>query len=213
MDTLVGRIRFLSNEYPEWYGSTYNDSYVVYLTSSSGTKTLAKGNLNSSSWGTGVAGYSGATAEININVDLSKYVGQSVTLVFKVSDVGDTVVDSALAISDLRIVWKNNRVPVETGFWNGGTDLQMDLGQVVWITVTNLNVLGTSITIEAYVGDMQIGKRQDVILLQGRPYTFRYSIFSTEPVSWRFYIGTHADAFQVKYFIESTWKTGMPTNE
>jgi hypothetical protein len=213
MDTLTGRIRFLSNEYPTWYGSQYNDSYIVYLASSSGTQILAKGNLNNSIWGAGAAGYSGATKEMTVSANLSKYVGQKVTLVYKVSDVGDMVVDSALAISNFKIVWKGNRIPVETGFWDGSTDFSMELGQVVWLTVKNVNALGTTITVKAYVGGQQIGSKKDLVLIPGKSSTFRFSIFANEPVTWKFYIGTYADAFLVQYTIESTWKPGMPPNE
>ena len=213
MDTLVGRIRFLSNEYPQWYGSQYNDSYIVYLASPTGTQILAKGNLNSSSWGAGVAGYNGATKEITVSANLSKYVGQKVTLVCEVSDVGDMVVDSALAISNFKIVWKNNRIPVETGYWDGSTDFSMELGQVVWLTVKNVNVLGTTISVRAYAGGQQIGLQKDVVLIPGKSSTFRFSVFANEPVTWKFYIDTYADAFQVQYTIESTWKPGMPPNE
>jgi hypothetical protein len=213
MDTLVGRIRFLSNEYPKWYGSQYNDSYIVYLASSSGTQILAKGNLNNSSWGAGTAGYSGATKEMTVSANLSKYVGQKVTLVCQVSDVGDMVVDSALAISDFKIIWKDNRIPVETGFWDGSTDFSMELGQVVWFTVKNVNLLGTTITVKAYAGGQQIGSQKNLVLFPQKPSTFRFSIFANEPVTWKFYVNTYADAFQVQYTIESTWKPGMPVNE
>lgn len=206
-DTLVGRIRFVSNEWPTWYGSEYNDSFVVYLITPGGSKVLAKGNLNSSTWEAGVAGFNGATAEIDIAVDVSALVGQAITLAVTVSDVGDMIIDSGVVVSNFKIIDKNNRNFYAAGTWNGNTTVNASLGQAVWITVKNVNVLGTTISISP-----NFGQTQQLILLPLQQHTFSFSVFSEEPVGWTFDISTMSDAFIVTYIIESTWIPGMPPN-
>ncbi|MCX8129196.1 MAG: carboxypeptidase regulatory-like domain-containing protein [Clostridia bacterium] len=101
---LVGRIKFVSNEWPTWYGSQFNDSYIVKLITPGGAKVLAKGNLNTSVWKAGVAGFNGSTDEIKVEVDVSAYEGKAVTLSVLVSDVGDMIVDSGVVVSDFKII-------------------------------------------------------------------------------------------------------------
>ena len=206
-DTLVGRIRFVSNEWPTWYGSEYNDSFVVYLNTPGGSKVLAKGNLNSSTWEAGVAGFNGATSEIDIAIDVSAFEGQAITLAVEVSDVGDMIIGSGVVVSNFKIIDKNNRNFYAAGTWNGNTTVNVSLGQAVWITVKNVNVLGTTISISHNFGQIQ-----QLILLPLQQHTFCFSIFSSEPVGWTFDISTVSDAFIVTYIIESTWIPGMPPN-
>lgn len=206
-DTLVGRIRFVTNEWPTWYGSQYNDSFVVYLATPGGTKILAKGNLNSSIWGPGVAGFNGATAEINIAADVSAFAGKAVTLVAEVSDVGDMIIDSGVVVSNFRVIDKNNRNFYVAGTWNADTTVNASLGQAVWISVKNVNILGTTISISS-----NFGQTQQMILLPQQQHTFYFSVFSSEPIGWTFDISTVSDAFIVTYIIESTWVPGMPSN-
>ena len=206
-DTLVGRIRFVSNEYPVYVGSEFNDSYSVSLHTPSGTRILGKGNVNSSSWSSGVAGFNGATPEVVVSEDVSSFVGQNLTLIVKVSDVGDLIVDSGVALSDFKIINQNNRNFYAAGAWNGNTSFNASLGQAVWITVKNVNVLGTTIRISD-----QFGQTQEIILLPLLSHTFKFAVFGEEPLGWQFNVSTISDAFIVGYKIESTWIPGMPPN-
>jgi hypothetical protein len=206
-DTLVGRIRFVSNEWPEFFGTEFNDSFVVYLATPGGTRVLAKGNVNSSIWEAGVAGFNGVTAEINISVDVSAFQGKAVSLSVVVSDVGDTIIDSGVVVSNFQIIDKNGRNFYAAGSWNGNTTLSASLGQVVWITVKNINVLGTTISISP-----SRGQAQKLILLPQQTHTFVFSNLTSEPFIWIFNISTESDAFIVAYRIESTWIPGMPPN-
>lgn len=206
-DTLAGRIRFVTNEWPEWYGSEFNDSFVVYLATPDGSKTLAKGNLNSSAWGPGVAGFNGAAAEINIAADVSAFAGKAVTLVVRVSDVGDMVIDSGVVVSNFKVIDKNKRNFYAAGSWNANTTVNASLGQTVWITVKNVNVLGTTISIAP-----NTGATQQSILLPQQQREFSFYRFGNEPMSWIYNVSTKSDAFIVTYKIESTWVPGMPPN-
>ena len=103
---LQGKVRFLSSEWPTYYGTEYNDAYIVKLVTPSGANILAQGNLNSSSWSGGLLGYGGKTPVIEVDVDVSAFAGSDspLTLDIKVSDVGDMVVDSAMAVADFQVV-------------------------------------------------------------------------------------------------------------
>lgn len=101
--TVSGRLRFLSQEYPEWFGSEYNDLFSVALATPQGAVVLATGNLNSSTWDAGMLGYGGAAETITFDEDLGRFAGQTVELQIHVANVADTFYDSAVAVFDLRI--------------------------------------------------------------------------------------------------------------
>lgn len=101
--TIAGKLRFLSQEYPEYYGSEYNDLFSVTLATPQGAVVLATGNLNNSTWGAGSQGYSGSAETLTFNEDLGRFAGQTVELQIHVANVADTFYDSAVAVSDLRI--------------------------------------------------------------------------------------------------------------
>jgi hypothetical protein len=101
--TIAGQLRFLSQEYPEYYGSEYNDLFSVALATPQGAVVLATGNLNNSTWGAGTEGYSGSAETLTFNEDLGRFAGQTVELQIHVANVADTFYDSAVAVSDLRI--------------------------------------------------------------------------------------------------------------
>jgi hypothetical protein len=101
--SISGRLRFLSQEYPEYYGTEFNDLFSVALTTPQGAVVLATGNLNNSTWGEGTLGYSGTAETIEFSEDLSRFVGQTVELQIHVANVEDMLFDSAVAVFDLRI--------------------------------------------------------------------------------------------------------------
>jgi hypothetical protein len=210
-DTLIGKIRFLSNEWPTYYGSQYNDSYIVYLITSSGIKIITHGNLNTSSWSTGVCGFEGGTKPAELYIDVSMYRGQVVTITAKVFDIGDMVVDSGVLLTDMRIIGNDGRYYHSSSGLTGDTSLDIQAGMVVWITIRNNNVLGAGIEI---IRDMGDGKTQSqgLILLPLASHTFCFSAFGAEPMSWHFDIVAKSEAFNVDYMIESTWVYGMPSN-
>jgi hypothetical protein len=101
--SISGQLRFLSQEYPEYYGSEYNDLFSVALATPQGAVVLATGNLNNSTWGAGTQGYSGAAETLTFHEDLGRFAGQTVELQIHVANVADTFYDSAVAVSGLRI--------------------------------------------------------------------------------------------------------------
>jgi hypothetical protein len=101
--SISGRLRFLSHEYPDYYGTEFNDLFSVALATPQGAVVLATGNLNNSTWGEGSMGYNATAQTIEFSEDLSRFVGQTVELQIHVANVEDMLFDSAVAVSDLRI--------------------------------------------------------------------------------------------------------------
>jgi hypothetical protein len=112
---LVIDYTFLSQEYPHWVGTIYNDTFVAYVAGD--TKFLVVetvtgnqgqwkdfftpiGNVRESHVDTGgVNGkFGGTTGPRRKRIPVDGCGGRTVTLVFGVSDVGDTIYDSAVAI-------------------------------------------------------------------------------------------------------------------
>jgi hypothetical protein len=208
-ETLVGRVRFLSDEWPTWYGSEYNDTYLVRLTAPGKASVLASGNVNSSQWSSGILGFNGKTPDRNIAADLSSLVGSNAEIYYEVRDVGDLVVDSGLAIDGMNVRRTQQYLPAGGGSLAGNGTIEGTFGQGVKLTFKNLNVLGTTLEV---TDNSPFGQTKGVILLPQQSFTFTFSIFGNEPMDWNFSVKTHSDAFVVGYSIESTWVEGMPEN-
>jgi hypothetical protein len=128
-------------------------------------------------------------------------------------DADSDNIEGKLVASDKNYSNKPNYKLYEKGYWHDDTEITARLGQGVKITVRNINALGTSITIKAMSGNR--GKPfqvHEAIVLPYESKTFKFSMFSDEPVSWRFKVATKADVFLVLYKIESTWVPGMKPN-
>lgn len=106
---------FMSQEYPSWVGTIYNDTFVAYVGGDTKfllTETVTGnqrqwkdfftpiGNVRESHVAVGgVDGkFGGTTGARHKRISVEGCGGRSVTLVFGVSDVGDTIYDSAVAI-------------------------------------------------------------------------------------------------------------------
>lgn len=208
-ETVKGRLRFLSNEWPQYYGTQFNDTYLARFTAPGKVSVLASGNLNSSSWSGGTLGYNGQTPDINYSLDLSGMAGKTANLHYEVRDVGDLIIDSALAIDAVKVVRTQDYVPAGGGSLTGNGAIAGSWGQAVRLTFTNQNVLGTTINVK---DTTPFGDTKGVILLPQQSVTFTFTRFGQEPMGWAFEVSTVSDAFVVTYSVESTWVQGMPAN-
>jgi hypothetical protein len=86
----------------------------------------------------------------------------------------------------------------KSGIWDDNSVVQADLGETVWITVENNNVLGTHIIISSNKDGSQA-----LVLPPFGSYTFKFSVLMEEPVRWYFTISSFSDVFSVRYTIES----------
>ena len=73
--------------------------------------------------------------------------------------------------------------------------------------VKNVNVLGTTLTIDASSGD-SVAK----IIAPQKTEDFSFSRFGNEPQGWGFHISSDSDAFIVTWELYSTWIPGDPPN-
>jgi hypothetical protein len=94
-----------------------------------------------------------------------------------------------------------------SGIWNGDTTLAVQGGQGMWFKIRNTNVLGTTIRIKD-----QAGQAKQSIILPVSTVEFLFSVFGSEPMSWRFDVSTESDVFMVTWELWSTWAPGMPPN-
>ncbi|MGR5408812.1 hypothetical protein ACP3V3_05425 [Vibrio sp. PNB22_3_1] len=208
-ETISGRIKFLSNEWPRWFGTEYNDTYLARFAAPGKMSILASGNVNSSSWGAGILGYNGATPEINYTLDVAGLAGKTASLYYEVRDVGDTIVDSALAVDSVKVIRTQQYLPAGGGSFTGNRTIAGTYGQGVKLTFKNLNVLGTTLSVK---DSSPFGQTKELILLPQQSVTFTFTRFGEEPMGWSFDVSTKSDAFVVSYSMESTWVTGMPVN-
>jgi hypothetical protein len=103
--------RFLSEEFPEWVNSAYNDFFFCYFTNSTGTYQIAFDDnghiinvnnnffINASGIPVGTK-YDGATKRLTSTVNVT--AGETVSLCFMIGDVGDGIYDSAVFLDNVR---------------------------------------------------------------------------------------------------------------
>ena len=112
---LVIEYNFVSQEYPGWVGTIYNDAFVAYVAGDTHFLLAETVNGNGGRWQDyfetvgnvsqstvsvgGVSGkFGGTTGTRTARVPVDGCAGKTVTLVLAISDVGDTISDSAVAI-------------------------------------------------------------------------------------------------------------------
>jgi hypothetical protein len=94
-----------------------------------------------------------------------------------------------------------------SGSWNSGTTLNVQGGQGMHFYISNVNALGTTITITAGTGE----SHSSIIAPLGSA-DLNFSIFGNEPMGWMFNISTNSDAFIVTWCLYSTWLPGDANN-
>ena len=112
--TLSFNWNFLSEEFMEYVGSQYQDYFKVLLVDQNGIEHI----LFSKSIDDIAAGYElthvspeivfdrgdvYGTGWLSLDLDLSAYAGQHVTLIFAASDIGDSIYDTAILLDDITI--------------------------------------------------------------------------------------------------------------
>lgn len=210
--SIGGRVRFLSDEFPEFVGTEFNDTFLARISAGGRTSVLASGNVNSSSFSSGAEGFNGQTPEITYNFDGEGLDGEVATLTFEVMDVADQVVDSGLAIDAVRVFRTELFLPLTSTSvtTQSAVTLTQQAGQVVRITVRNINVLGVGVSIS---DNSAFGRTDEFILLPFMSRTLTYSLFAEEPVTRSFTLGTTvSDAGIYTADLESTWVPGQPEN-
>jgi len=108
--TLSFDFRFMSEEYPEYVGSQYNDFFYAYLTDSAGTHQVAFDdnghiiNVNNNFFNPNIypigTVFDGSTKRLTTTVNVNE--GETITLQFMVGDVADGIYDTAVFLDNVR---------------------------------------------------------------------------------------------------------------
>jgi hypothetical protein len=115
IDTLVFDFNFLSNEFPDFVGGVFNDtSFALVRADRNTVETRVLANVNTATFidlreaesGASPAGFNGQTGFLTATFDVSSLAGNDVSVILEISvrDVGDSAVDSALLIDNIRLV-------------------------------------------------------------------------------------------------------------
>jgi len=104
MNALIVDLDFLSNEFPQFIGGTFDDVALATLNSVSGTQSFNVTSVNVAPFVTSPTIFGGATGFFPWVFDLTGLQGSNISVQFDVSDVGDTAVTTALLIDNLRFV-------------------------------------------------------------------------------------------------------------
>lgn len=89
---------------------------------------------------------------------------------------------------------------LDNGSWNSDTSVHYKGGQGMHYKVKNINILGTTITI-----DSNLDGSKSLIIPPLTTVDIRFSCFGVEPLGWKFDISTNSDAFIVTWELFSTW--------
>jgi hypothetical protein len=108
IDTLVFDFNFLSDEFPEFVGQAFNDtSFALVRANGNTVETRVLANVNTAMFSeVSGAGFDGQTGFLTATFDVSSLAGGDVSVVLEISvrDVGDSAVDSALLLDNIRLV-------------------------------------------------------------------------------------------------------------
>ncbi len=97
---------------------------------------------------------------------------------------------------------------LDAGTWNGSAHWEGQGGQVMRFMINNVNVLGTTISINA----PDWNQTQSQIIPPGSSTVMEFSAFGREPMYWRFDTSSDSDAFIVAWELCSDWLPGDPPN-
>jgi hypothetical protein len=96
---------------------------------------------------------------------------------------------------------------LDQGSWNSDTSSHYQGGQGMHYKIKNINVLGTTITI-----DSNLDGSKSLIIPPQTTMDMNFSCFGAEPMGWKFDISSNSDAFIVTWQLYSTWVPGDPPN-
>jgi len=111
------RYNFVSEEYPHWVGSSYNDVMRITLHTPDGSREFGFEDVNNADFkpvygipdyvdgiyiGSGDGSW-GKTGWLEASIDVSQWAGTEDTLTITVHDVGDTIFDSIVLVDDISL--------------------------------------------------------------------------------------------------------------
>jgi hypothetical protein len=133
---LTLRYNFVSDEYPEYVGSSFNDVFNATLFTPDGSREIAFEEVNSAPFSpvSGMPdGTWGQTGWREAHVNVSAWAGKNDTITLSVHDVGDTVVDTVVLLDG--IIFGTN-YPIIQSVQNARDNLGKTSGSCTWEDVT-----------------------------------------------------------------------------
>src|SRR5215831_15143937 len=97
---------------------------------------------------------------------------------------------------------------LDSGTWNKSASIKYQGGQVMHFQVKNVNVLGTTLSINS-----NLGGNKSAIILPQQTADLRFDCFGSEPMGWSFDVSTNSDAFIVAWKLYSSWLPGDAPNK
>lgn len=198
-DTLIGRIRLLTNETKSAATIGYNDTFLLTLSNSLHPTILFMGDVKTTMWRDGVHGYKYASDEIDIAIDVKDLAGSKATFAAMVMDRGDLYGDSAMIISNFQFLKASDHNLVETGSFSGYSNLAKNVGAVSWFKVKNTKKISTF----AISQNFHVLKNNEEI-------EFPIVKFGSEPMFNYFNLSTLNSTDIFNYTLDSTWVDTMP---
>jgi len=139
---LIIHYNFVSEEYPEFVGSQFNDVMLATLHTPDGSREIAFEEVNSANFepvsgipcGSGDCTW-GQTGWLEVSIDVSQWAGTGDTLTLTVHDVGDTIYDTVVLVDDITIGYI-----VAQALENARNNIGRTTGDCIWHGVTNSGV-------------------------------------------------------------------------
>lgn len=141
---LIIHYNFVSEEYPEYVGSQFNDVFYATLHTPDGSREIAFEEVNSANFepvsgipcGSGDCTW-GQTGWLEASVDVSEWAGTDDTLTLTVHDVGDTIYDTVVLLDAITI---GSNYAVIQSVQNAHNNIGKTSGNCIWNGVTSFGI-------------------------------------------------------------------------
>lgn len=149
-NTLTIHYNFISEEYPEYVGSVFNDVMRATLHTPDGSREIAFEEVNSANFqpvsgipcGSGDCTW-GQTGWIEASIDVSQWAGTDDTITLTVHDVGDTIYDTVVLLDGITFLDFSNPMEVQLRDLTAGElpPLENVSDEVLVVDVTSIHTV------------------------------------------------------------------------
>lgn len=201
-ETLIGRIKLLTNESLESASEGYNDDFVALLINQIKPNFILLKDVKSVTWGPGKFGYLFSSNEIPFAINVKNLAGLRATLAFGVIDKGDDRGDSAIIVSNLQFLKTSDRNFVENGVFMGDVSFSRNVGAVSWFKVKNTKEMSV----------INLDQKNFYVLKNNEEVDIPSVKFGNEPMGQTFVFDELLSTDIFSFSMDSTWVSGMPTS-
>ena len=208
---LIGHVRWLSEEWRYQRNFQILSYFSVKVLTPDKIYTLTEGTVATipSMSGWVAIPTIGISDDIPVELDLTKYRGQPINLVFEISP-GNSL-DPVLMVRDFEILTVEGMFFLGNGIWDLPTSVSFQAGQCIEFKLSSPNTYPTLVNIRNHTTGEQ--KSAGVSSTDVTASTISFSCFGNEPMSWGFSINSGECLNNVvKWEAWSTWVPGMEPN-